>query len=889
MALSAGTRLGPYEVVAPLGAGGMGEVYKARDARLDRTVAIKVLPSHVAADRDSRARFEREAKAVAALSHAHICAIHDVGHDHGTDFLVMEYLEGETLAARLAKGPLTTDQLFRCAIEIGDALDRAHRAGIIHRDLKPSNVMLTKSGAKLLDFGLAKSHALIHAAAGASTPPTQTTPLTAHGTIVGTLLYMSPEQLEGREADARSDLFAFGAMLYELTTGRRAFEAKSPASVIAAILETEPPPIADIAAPELRSHDTLLRRLDRVVRACLAKDPDERWHCAHDLVGELRWIDEERRHHDTKSPDAPMAARRARRRERVWMAAAVVMGLSASALALWPRLPVSGSLTSARFTILPPPGSIFADLSGVSVSPDGRFVAFTAVTGGRTQLWVRAIDSIAARVLPIAEGVPRNPFWSPDSQQVAFFASDKVQTIALAGGPPRILADSVGFATRGSWSRDGTLLFTGPDRGLHRVSANGGAATVVTKRDPSRQELVHQWPTFLPDGRRYCYYIRSATPEHRGVFIGSLDSQEVKRVPDVQSPVVFTPPGFMLFGRQGTLMVQPFSFVNALATGPAVALGERHAGFDQFGAPDFAVSENGVLAYRDLDLNTGDIAWFDRAGRRVATVTSIPYSWIRLSPGGTRLLGGHQQDLWLTELTRGVTSRFTFDPSFETDAIWSPDGTSVVFSALTNEFTIYRKSSAGGGEQESLLASPEALYPTDWAPDGKHILLDAVNSSKGERTGADVAMLTLSGDRKLVPLVRTPYKEANGRFAPSGAWFAYDSEESGVAQIYVQPFPPDGRKWQISKTDGTLPVWRRDGKELFYMTGDRRLMAVSITVNGKELNAGVPQELFETRYRTIADGFDVSPDGQRFLLPVERDAAPTPITVVLNWMAALGK
>ncbi|MGH9363953.1 MAG: protein kinase domain-containing protein, partial [Thermoanaerobaculia bacterium] len=543
MTLSAGFRLGPYEVLAPLGAGGMGEVYKAKDTRLERTVAIKVLPAHLSSSEEMRQRFEREARAISQLSHPHICALYDVGSHEGTEYLVMEYLEGETLATRLAKGSLPLDQTLSCGIQIADALDKAHRQGIVHRDLKPGNVMLTKSGVKLLDFGLAKLRQAESepVASRLSALGTEGTPLTAEGTLLGTLQYMAPEQLEAKEADARTDIFAFGATLYEMATGRKAFSGTSQASLISAIMTAEPALISTIQPMTPPA-------LDRMVKTCLAKDPDERWQNAHDLMRELRWIAELG---SQAGVPGPVVARRKSRERFSWGLTAVTLLVALAAVAAAVRYAHRAAMLARpmRSSMVLPEKSA---LRAAAISPDGTRVVFVARdSSGRNLLWIRPLDSLAVQPLPGTEN-PSFPFWSPDSRFIGFFADGKLKKIDASGGPPQTLCDAP-VNRGGTWNREGVILFAPVSDGpIYRVSASGGLPTPVTRLDPSRGETSHRWPFFLPDGQHFLYLVASfgGPKEKTGIYVGSLDSKEEKFLLPANSSVAYAPPGYLLFFRE---------------------------------------------------------------------------------------------------------------------------------------------------------------------------------------------------------------------------------------------------------------------------------------------------------------------------------------------------
>ncbi len=891
MALPPGTRLGPYQILDLIGAGGMGEVYRGKDTRLDRDVAIKVLPAHLAANAEFRQRLEREARAVAALNHPHICALYDIGshrpeggsQEAGVDFLVLEYLEGATLAARLEKGPLPVDQALRCAIQVADALDKAHRKGFTHRDLKPGNIMLTKSGAKLLDFGLAKAAATAAPAVNLSAMPTEGAPLTVAGAILGTIQYMSPEQVEGRDADARSDIFAFGAVLYEMTTGKKAFPGKSHTSVIAAILDADPPPIQTVqpASPAA---------LERAVRTCLAKDPDQRWQSAHDLMRELEWIAE---------GDAAAPAHRRVAHPRVAGAVAAVATLIAMLLAVaYFRRPAMEAPV-LKLSVLPPEKASFGD--PVVISPDGRRLVFAAAVEGRSQLWVRSLDSLSPQPLP-GTGGGIFPFWSPDSRYLGFFAEGKLRRIEVSGGPPQTLCDAF-LGTGGAWNRDGVILFapnrTGP---LMRVSAAGGQAAPFTTLDPSVQETGHRWPLFLPDGKHYLYIGRGPQAEHHAVYAASLDSKNRKRLLAAESMVAYAPPhgdrqALLLFVRQGSLMAQPFDAGGLELRGEARPIAERVAPGLQFGFHAFSVSDNGVLAYRTGSSAAVQPTWFDRSGKLLGPVGQPGLVLnVSLSPDGKRIAEtrgdpGGGLDIWLRDVARGAASRFTFEPTQERFPVWSPDGSRIAYASDREGVTnLYQKSSSGAGTEELLLKTPEQKYPSDWSADGRFLLFDTV----GTKTARDLWLLPLTGDRAQrappVPFLQTPFSELQGQFSPGpeGAprWIAYTSNETLREEVFVQTFPASGAKWMVSTNGGREPRWRRDGKELFYLAPDRKLMSVDVKL-GATFEAGVPRALFEIRPPSVSlssNYYAVTADGQRFLVAqLAEESAGAPITVVMNW------
>jgi Tol biopolymer transport system component len=887
MALSQGTRLGPYEILAPAGAGGMGEVYRARDTRLERTVAVKVLPAHLAQSGEVRQRFEREAKTISSLSHPHICALYDVGNQDGLEYLVMEFLEGETLTDRLGRGTLPPDQVLRYGIEIADALDKAHRQGIVHRDLKPGNIMLTKSGVKLMDFGLAKVAGVGPANTSVSILPTQAgANLTQEGTILGTFQYMAPEQLEGREADTRSDIFAFGAVLYEMATGRKAFAGKSQASLIASILSSEPPAISMVVplAPPA---------LDRVVRTCLAKEPDDRWQTAHDVMLQLKWIAEGGS--QTGVP-APAAARRGGREKLAWSVAALLAAAVAALAALLLVRPRPAAHL-VRSTLLAPEKTTFhfiGELAGPpAVSPDGLSIAFNARdSAGKSLLWVRPLDSAAARPLAGTEDA-MYPFWSPDSRFLGFFAGGKLKRIEATGGPAIVLADAPD-GRGGAWNRDGIILFEPHFREpLFRISANGGKAAPATKFDDSRKETTHRFPFFLPDGKRFLYLAAShavgTDSELHAIYLGSLDGALPRHLINVRSKPVYAA-GHLLFVQQKTLMAQPFDAKSGTLSGEAVPIAANVQDDPGFFTAVFSASESGVLVYQEAGgmADQHEFVWLDRTGKKLEAAGPKGNLWLpRFSHDFRRLAYavGDPGDIWIEDLSRHVSTRLTFDPADESYPVWSSDDTQLFFFSLqSGAGDIYRKPAFGTGSPELVYSSGILKNPTSVSPEGRFLLFDALDP----KTKWDIDVLSLA-DREVTPFLHGEADELEGDFSPDGRWVAYSSNESGRFEVYVQPFPGPGGKWQVSSDGGLAPHWRRDGKELFYLTSDHKLMAVAVRT-GTTFELETPKSLFQVRIRNDPSGrhYDVSADGQRFLVnaPLVEEDSP-PITLVQNWPALL--
>lgn len=885
MALAPSTRLGPYEVLSLIGRGGMGEVYRARDTRLDRTVAIKIVSEELSNSTTSQ-RFEREARAISSLNHPNICTLHDIGRDNGDQYLVLEYVEGETLAARIRKGRLSVDQVLRYAIQIADALDEAHRNGVIHRDLKPGNIMLTKSGVKVLDFGLAKLNSVV--SGGSATK--ETLALTREGTVIGTVQYMAPEQLQGKQIDLRSDIFAFGAVVYEMITGRKAFEGSDQASVTAAILHTDPQPPA-MLQPQMPT------ALDRVIRKCLAKDPQDRWQTARDLKDELQWIAEGMSQSEPGKPAGSVSTKK----HFSWMlpaAAALLLALGGLAV-YFIRKPVEMPIT--RFLVPPPQNSTMAlvNVGGpVAISPDGRQLTFVASgPDGNDHLWVRSLDALSARMLAGTSDASY-PFWSPDARFVGFFAEGKLKKIALSAGPPQTLYDAPS-GRGGSWSRDDVILFSpNPLSGLYRIAAAGGEATAVTTRDVAGNESGHTWPQFFPDGRKFLYYVSTGKQESSGIYAGSIDSKERRYLLSANSNAAYAPPrggepGYLLFARGTTLVAQPFDHEKLRSSGESVPVAENLGYYEGFRIADFSVSPNGVLAYGSgIVYPLTQLIWFDRGGKQLESVGTAAHQVApRLAPGEQRLavarmdLRTAAKVIWLMEVAGDRSSRFTFDPYSADFPVWSPDGSRIVFAtARDGPFNLYQKRAAGGNE-EPLLKSDEFKLPTDWSPDGNSILFYS-RSVTQSNPNLDLWILPLTGDRKPYRLTQSRFNESFGRFSPDGRWIAYMSDESGRPEIYIrrsaEPSSND-EKWQISTNGGAYPKWRSDGRELFYSGVDQKLTSVEIKTTSDTVVAGVPKPLFEASTR-----YDVAADGKRFLVSVPVGGSVTsPITVALNWSQML--
>ena len=879
MSLPRGTRLGPYELTTLLGAGGMGEVYRARDTRLDRTVAIKVLLAAFAADPERRARLEREARAISSLSHPNICALFDVGNQDGIEYLVMEHLEGETLAQRLARGPLPLEQLLRVAIDLAGALRARPPPG--HRPSRPQagpTSCSPRAERSCSTSGIAKPTSVTSEPVQLTTPAGRPThsPLTGMGMLVGTIHYMAPEQLEGGVADARSDLFAFGAVLYEMATGTRAFDGSSQASLIAAIVERQPPPISAVQ-PMTPS------ALERVVRLCLEKDPDERWQSAHDLRLALETIAG-----DTRPAVADAAALKRRRWERLGWAAAV--GLLLGALILVGRNTGGQPAGPPLHVALLPPAGVTGN-GPLALAPDGKSVAFAGYgEDGVSRLWVHALGESEARALPGTEDAWL-PFWSPDGRSLGFFGRQRLQRVGLAGGPPRALAD---FSdTRGGcWTKRGAIVFApNAGDGLYRIPADGGPIAPVTHLDARRGESSHRWPFCLPDDEHVVYLALSGERERLSLQTASLSGSTVERLAAADSGAVYAPPGLLFFARGSSLLSQ------RIDTGRRQLVGEPEPVADGIwrdpdldGLRAFSAAAGGTVAYRKGGSELTRLLWFDREGRDVGALGEPGVgSVIALSPDGRRLARSVTESsstiaaLWVLDLADRGASRLTFNRWNDIFPVWSPDGGRIAFASdRGGSYNIYEKAADGSGEETLLLASKLWDFPEDWSGDGRRLAF----SRQETRTQGDIMMLEMP-ERKATALIATEADEMQPRFSPDGRYVAYVSDASGRPEVYVQRVPITSAKWQVSKAGGHLPQWRRDGRELFYVADDLRLMAVAVDPRASSFSAGAPRALFATGIRrSILKGeppYAVSPDGQRFLIDVSMGPdLSSPIQLILG-------
>jgi eukaryotic-like serine/threonine-protein kinase len=868
MDVTTGTRLGPYEILSRLGAGGMGEVWSARDTRLERRVAVKILPAEFAQSAQFKLRFEREAKTISQLSHPNICTLYDVG----VDYLVMELLEGESLAERLDKGPLPIADVFRYGAQIADALEKAHRAGVIHRDLKPGNVMIPKSGATLLDFGLSKPTAEAVNVGDA----TAHRPLTEEGTILGTFQYMAPEQLEGLEADARTDIFAFGALLYEMATGKRAFQGKTRTSLIAAIIGGSPRPLAELR-PATPSD------LEHIIAKCLEKEPDERWQSVHDIGQELRWTAERE----------SRAAVEVRPKSRTLPAAAAITSwLLLAGAAVWyftrPELP-----TTVTSLVAPPGHSFNTERSSVVISPDGRRVAFVAESGTSSALFVRDLGGTTARALTGTEEAGF-AFWSPDSNSLGFIAGGKLKTISVDGGPPQTIADAPS-SRGGTWSGD-TIVFNANFReGLSSVSSDGGTVTKVSQL--ASGEISHRWPAFLPDGEHVLFLCQRAEGGSQGdqstIDVISLKSGKRKPLVRTNSSPLYAPPSYLLFWREKALLAQKFDVGSLEVSGSSLVVAED-VSYTGTEAVIASASLNGTLVYQTAgDAGKVVLTTADRNGNQTRIEAMGPPQFITdavLSRDGKRLafsILDQGDDLGIIDLARETTSRLTFDGGDETAPVWSPDGSRIAFSSNRSDGgDVYLIGTGGADVEQPLFISPEAATPSDWSSDGLWLLL----SVDDPKTGFDIWSYSFE-TKSASPLIRTPFHENEAVFSPDGQFIAFTSTQSGRPEVYVQNREGKGPRWQASKGGGSQPVWRSDGRELFFIGPDQQLFAAAISQSG-EFGVEPPVALFGFRASgnlQTRRSYSPFPDGQRFVIRAGSANSDAPVTIVQRWTGLLRK
>jgi Tol biopolymer transport system component len=885
--LAAGTMLGPYKILAPLGAGGMGEVYRAHDTRLGRDVAIKVLSSHLAATPEIRARFEREARTISQLNHPHICTLYDIGHEGDTDYLVMELLEGETLAHRLEKGPLPLAEVLALGVQVADALDVAHRRGIVHRDLKPANVMLTKSGAKLMDFGLARAasapdgRGLTVVPGGLSESPTVSRPLTREGAIVGTFQYMAPEQLEGHEADARSDIWALGCVLYEMATGKRAFEGTSQASLISAIMKDEPRPILEL-------QPLTPPALERIVTACLEKDPSGRFQSAHDLGFALEGLTGSGIGTSPGGVPAAGLQRMTRREAIAWLLVLLavttggVFGLRSTARRTSHEGILQTTLSDAKRTTVAGDG----DWLGIALSPDGRRLVFVGIADGAPALFLRNMESLEAELLPGTERASY-PFWSPDGSEVAFFADRQLKVLNLLGGATRVLCRTNRWGAEGCWSVDGFLCFTpGTGAPLQRIEAHGGRPEPVGGLDAARGELAQSSPTLTPDGRHILYtsWTASPLPEIRVLTLPTGRSEPllpgVLRAAMVADVVVFVD-GNTLYAQSCDLKAMRMRGERLpLAHGLTTSLESTAL---------FSVSRDGQLVYLLPSRSpSSTLVWFDPAGHRLGTLGSSPlFLHLAISPDGKRVVADVQltdkAEIRLIDTASGAESRLAFEAKYPTDAVWDPGGERIAFVDNVGPWRVFEFVLMGQDQPRLLAEGKEPLLTRHWSPDGRTLLLDR---TRHPSSGADILQLNIGELEPLKPYAATGASECSPRFSPDGRWVAYTSDESGRDEIYVAGFPVPGTPRQISRSGGACPRWRGDGLELYYIEGAGQFMRVPISPGSRGLDFGAPVAMFRTRVLGVFGlAYDVAPDG-RFLVSTVNDEG-TSIVLVQNWLAEL--
>ena len=883
MSLSAGTKLGRYEIRSKIGEGGMGEVYRARDEKLNRDVAIKVLPATLSENGDRLHRFEQEAQAAGALNHPNILAVYDVGTNENAPYVVSELLEGETLRDLLNDGSLSTRKSIEYGTQIARGLAAAHDKGIVHRDLKPDNLFVTKDyHVKILDFGLAK---LVEPSSGnlSQTDIATRRIHTDPGTVMGTAGYMAPEQVRGRAVDHRADIFSFGAVLYEMLSGRRAFHRDSAIETLNAILKEEPAELTSTSP-------NITPALERVVWHCLEKSPERRFQSASDIAFALESLSGVTSHpsQQTVTGFSGRPSSRIWTRERlIWVSVCAILLIATLALGFAYFLRSEPTPHAVRLALATPEKATVP--TNVTVSPDGLHIAFVANNvEGKREIWVRSLDGLTAQALAGTDGAT-SPFWSPDSRSIGYFANFKLFKVEASGGRPQFLCD-VREEMGGAWNRDGIILFAGPE-GLHRVSAQGGTPTLATKIDS--KEEAHRWPYFLPDGRHFIFLADAQTTENHRIRLGSVDSPETQILFGAVTRIAYAPPGYLLYVNQGALVAHPFDAKSFKLTADPTTIADHIAEVGGNHEFDFSVSDNGVLAYQTGSPKS-QLVWFDRSGKKLEAVGEPDsYAAIALSPDGRRTVAGlldadgRQSDVWMIDLSRGSKSRLTFDPQSDGDPLWSADGKRILFTsnrAGDGHIHLYETSANAAGDDQLLWKSDSDDIPSSWSPDGQNILFARLKYD----AHASVWILPLS-DRQAKPLLQsTAFDQGAATFSPNGRFIAYTSNESGRLEVYVQTFPLSGEKWLISSGGGFLPLWRNDGKELYYLTDDGKVMSVE-TKTGSAFESGVAKQLFHADIKRIP-GFPyaVASDGARFLINAPAEANnPAPMMVVLNWTATL--
>lgn len=878
--LSAGAKLGRYEIRSKLGEGGMGEVYRARDPKIERDVAIKVLPDEFSAHPSRLQRFEQEVRAAGRLNHPNILAIHDVDLHNGAPFVVYELLVGQTLRERFADGLLNSRKVVDFTLQMAHGLAAAHDKGIVHRDLKPENIFVTDDDrVKILDFGLAKlfEH-MDHGQAQTDVPTRKVN--TSPGTVMGTVGYMSPEQVLGEQVDHRSDIFSLGIVLYEMLSGERPFQGPSAVETLNAILKEDP--------PELSNRNVNVQpSIERVMRRCLEKKPEQRFQSVRDFAFALETVTQPTRSSPTPI-EVSLTKSRVTREQIAWGVALLLLLATIASVVAYYRKPSNISYSS-QFLIYPPERSNFiaGDLSfPVAVSPDGRHLALAISTAGESRIWLRSLNSVAPTPIANTEG-GQNPFWSPDGQFIGFFASGKLKKVPITGGVATVICDALPNVNFGTWNNDDTILFTTGEleRGILRVSARGGDPTTLLKPDQSRDELLVLWPHFLPDGKRFLY-LKSFNNRNNqsAAFVASLDGSENQLLFNVSSRVYYSPPGYLLYLLDATLVAQKFDEKTLKLTGEPITVVEGVGNFIRTGNPYFSVSaDGGVIAYLSGAL-VERLLWIDRSGREEATVGApADYSYLRISPDGQKLAlnitnaKDGTRDIWVIDLIRGTSSRITFQTGMNNGPVWSPDGRTIVYAYDRDGPPHLFKKALGDTAEGEMLVPPSksgAQLPLDWTPDARFVVFTEYSA----KTKSDISILSMSGDKKRSPFVQTEFTETEGRLSPDGKWLAYVSNSSGRREVYVQAFENPVDRWQISTSGGQRPRWSRSGSELFYLSPDQKLMSVAVNT-APTFEAKTPVPLFSIEVRD----FDVSRDGQRFIVATTVGAPAVPLGVITNW------
>ncbi len=922
MARQSGSTIGIYQVLSPLGAGGMGEVYRARDTKLNRDVALKVLPEAFAADPQRMARFEREAQVLASLNHPNIAAIYGLEESGSTRALVMELVEGETLAERIGTAKaapstrsgsvgaiheLSLQETLQIARQVAEALEYAHDRGVVHRDLKPANIKITPEGTvKVLDFGLAKAMGPEDISRDTSNSPTLSLAMTQAGFIVGTAAYMSPEQAKAKPIERRADIWAFGVVLFEMLSGKKLFEGETVSDILAAVIRAEPDwnMLPEETPPAIR----------RLVRRCLEKDPRQRLQA----IGEARITIEESLAGGAKPietqatasgvaplPPQPAEAIPPRRSRMPWIAtAASLMVAAVFAVAYFIKSPPPAGAIRSLIAVPDKVNFAFDGTEGGPVlSPDGTRLVFPGIdSSGKEALWLRPLDSLDAQRLQGTEGATF-PFWSPGSRYLGFFQDGKLKKIDVTGGPPVLICDAAD-ARGGAWSMNGTIVFAPAilAGGLESVPAAGGTPSRVAAPKGTGAAFSNRWPEFLPDGKHFIYLsgdLSAAGTQKLGIRIGEVGTNEEKFLIQADSEAIYTAPGYLLFLRGDTLMAQRFDAGSRKLEGEVFPVAEHIASPQLFRLGYFSVSQTGLLIYSAAGASTsgGQLVWVDGNGKEIGKIGPAGTLGPVLSPDGKQVAynllspGAPGPDLWLIDIKRGVQTRFTFGPSDNVTPVWSPDGSRIAYSSLRqSQYNIYVKDASGAGSATPLLESDPEKFPTDWSHDGRYIAFERMDP-KG-KTKFDIWILPTSGDHKPFAYLQTPFNEGGAMFSPDGHWMAYESDQSGSFEIYLSPFPAGGSKWQVSQGGGVQALWSRDGNKLYYIAPGGKLMEAAIKENGSAVQIGTPQELFQEQFQdstSSGQSYAVAPDGKRFLVDKALQGASPPLTLVANWTAGIQK